>query len=651
MNYVDIKKLNFENDSNSFLNIFSVLPVIIYWKNNDGKYLGCNQNFINFLNLNKEKIIGKSDFDLPWKDSASHIKITDDEVIHTKRIKVVEEEFYLQKNYKYFLTKKIPLVDNENFIGLLCISFDITDTKLNSKKVSKQDEYSDIILEHITSYMDAHFYWKNTEGVYVGCNDKQAKSLGYQKGSDVIGKTDFDICEPERAMTFRKNDIEIINSGVGKTIREIAKFDGKDATVLSQKVPLKNKEGKVIGLIGISSNISNEIEAEKKLKRAIVSKSDFFNKISHDLRTPLNNIRGYSELAKIKIKKGIFDTDEIENYFQKIIDVVENADNLISNSVELYNLDEKTTYEIYPINLEKNIEMLISSLNIPEKVSIDVKISKKIPKYIRAENRNLFRVLFIIINNSIRFSKKDIVNNITISINNTKEKKMLEIEISDTGIGISKEQLKNLFNTLLPSDEINEKAKLRNTGLKIVIAKKLIESIGGKFIITSKENIGTKVKMKIPFEGISYTPSGSFMPSFEKEKSKEIKDLVLPQFSILLVEDDLISLNVEAMALEELNQKVTTAESGDKAIELINKNKYDFVFVDINLSDADGFEIAKKVKKKWGDDVNIVAVTSHTSEEMRQKVCEHGIMTLIPKPASYLSFREFLTDYVISSNI
>lgn len=169
---------------------------------------------------------------------------------------------------------------------------------------------SDVILENLLANIPGHVYWKNKQGLYLGCNDKQAQSLGFLQGSDVVGKTDFELpWDTLSAQKFWENDRLVLETGQSRTVEESAKVNGKPATMLSLKAPLKDTKGFIIGVLGISVDISKQKEAESKLIQALAAaeaanqaKTEFLENMRHDIRTPLAGITGCAEAIKSLIQ-------------------------------------------------------------------------------------------------------------------------------------------------------------------------------------------------------------------------------------------------------------------------------------------------------------------------------------------------------------
>lgn len=193
------------------------------------------------------------------------------------------------------------------------------------------EEYMLSALAHVIEHLPVHIYWKNIEGRYLGCNTIQAKNLGFQSDANIIGKTDFELPWPDKyAVEFRANDIEVMKTGIIKTTEERSVINGKEVVVLSQKIPLKDKSGAVIGLLGISLDITDRKEAER-LRIENQANQDIqlselrkvVSYIAHDMRSPLASLNRLMEHCT-EIKE--YDRVTIRRATTQINDI---ADNLL----------------------------------------------------------------------------------------------------------------------------------------------------------------------------------------------------------------------------------------------------------------------------------------------------------------------------------
>lgn len=263
--------------------IFKGLPGNIYWKDKNGVYLGCNDNMLKMTGM--KSIIGKTDFEMPWAASAETIRNNDLKVMALNSSLELEEAGTIANGQQVVvLTRKTPLRDDKgNVIGIVGVSLNITKRKKQEADLRSSQEKTQSTLENILAHMPGHVYWKDKNGVYLGCNNRQAQNLGFQFGYEIVGKTDFDLPWGEnQAELFRQNDLHIMQTGETEIIEEKAQIDGKKAIVLSHKSPMRNKKGEITGVLGISIDITdrkklkqNSILQKKKLKRRVLQKQNF----------------------------------------------------------------------------------------------------------------------------------------------------------------------------------------------------------------------------------------------------------------------------------------------------------------------------------------------------------------------------------------
>ncbi len=259
------------------------IPGIIYWKDREGRYLGCNNYFVELSGLSsEEEVIGKTDFDLIWKDQAENYRRHDRFVMSTGEKQTLEEELVKPSGERLlFSVVKAPLRDTKGRItGIIGTSVDISrHQEINSvNKLSNSDENTTLKqkskeIKHINTIADivdnipGEIYWKDREGHYLGCNKHFLSLIGMSDKEEVIGKTDYDFAWKNEAEKLRKNDQLIMSTGKQQAFEEeVTLFNGKKAPFTSVKSPLTDDEGNIIGIIGNSINISPYKKLEKTLK-------------------------------------------------------------------------------------------------------------------------------------------------------------------------------------------------------------------------------------------------------------------------------------------------------------------------------------------------------------------------------------------------
>jgi PAS domain S-box-containing protein len=283
-------------------NIFlEQMPFSIYWKDTQGRYLGGNNLFLKLHDKHDiSQVINKTASDLYSTEVAQKITCHEAQVLSSAKCLVFEEDINSNsQKIINLLSYKAPIIDEEAVTGILCVSIDITDIKKQKSEVEN-------ILQNVLSALPEHIYWKDINGVIIGCNDQQAISVGFTSYKEMIGKTPYDTLPKEQADIIHAIDMEIISSGVPKTLTEkSSRKDGTIATYESKKVPLFDKEtNQVVGLVGVSFDITDRLNREEREKQAVARAAEerviaeaeaelrravtvFAGSIAHDLRVPL----------------------------------------------------------------------------------------------------------------------------------------------------------------------------------------------------------------------------------------------------------------------------------------------------------------------------------------------------------------------------
>lgn len=295
-------------EENSYLqSIIAHMPGHVYWKDKKGAYLGCNEQQAKNAGFSSiQEMIGKNDYDVFSKEEADALRKVDLEVMQTGLLQTAEEIGMLADGTRgIFLSKKIPHYYKGEIIGIFGISFDITAQKAHEKAQQDQQlaelkEY----LENIIALMPGHVYWKDKNSIYLGCNDLQAIDAGFKSKEEMMGKTDFDMSWKNQAAAIQKMDLEVMTTGIARSSEEIATLpNGVKATFLSKKSP-HYRNGEIVGIVGISFDITAQKEAEalrveqETLKRQVDTTKVLASTIAHELRTPLAAIYAGAEGTK-----------------------------------------------------------------------------------------------------------------------------------------------------------------------------------------------------------------------------------------------------------------------------------------------------------------------------------------------------------------
>jgi PAS domain S-box-containing protein len=474
--------------------ILQIVPGCIYWKDVNGVYLGCNQAEAEVLGFKSSKeVIGKTDYDLAWKDSADVLRETDKRIIQTKvPEEIIENSTLADGKRLLMLTKKSPLYDDKgNVVGIIGVSIDITDRKAKEDKENelKMQQYINNILE----YVPGCIYWKDVNGVYLGCNQAEAEVLGFKSSKEVIGKSDYDLSWKYEAEVLRKTDQRIMQSRkVEEILETVTASKGKEIVMLTKKSPLYDDKGNVIGIIGVSIDITDRKEKEE-LEIRLKMQEELYRiarDVAHDIVSPLTALGAFQYLVTNKLTDK--ENEILDSLKRSINDI---ADKMMEKYKEIKDIGDTKAISAAKKREEKEEEKIDLNLSMKEvierkkyeysKKNVEIKYEgKEKLVFIKGESRDFERMMSNIINNgveSVEGKKADI------EISYEVKGEEVEIRVKDNGKGMPKE----MAEKLMKGEEIGTtKKEGHGIGTQQIIST--IKAMNGLLKIESKENVGTE---------------------------------------------------------------------------------------------------------------------------------------------------------------
>lgn len=400
-----------------------------------------------------------------------------------------------------------------NIMGHIGIITDITERKQNEENLMKSQNMLQAVLDHFPGVV----FWKDRESKYLGCNQSFANGAGLNSPAEIIGKTDIDLPWGEiEGENYRSDDFNVMQSNKSKLhiIETQHQTNGRVVWLDTSKIPLHDIQGQVIGVIGVSNDISilktaeqelilknKELvfqikEKEKKALELIVAKekaeeSDrlktaFLNNISHEIRTPFNGILGFLSLLQ---ENDVNETDR-----DKYIAIInQSADRLMNTINEIVDISQiqagNMTLTKSVINVKILIEELVDqykTFTVNERLAFS--IINKLPNSqcdIFTDNSKLRTILSNLVGNAFKFTKKGSIE-LTIS----KKRDWLEFSIKDTGIGIPSNKLEIIFERFMQANVSNTRQN-EGLGLGLTLAKIYVKMLGGKIWAESEEGRGS----------------------------------------------------------------------------------------------------------------------------------------------------------------
>ncbi len=678
--------------------VLKQLPVSIFWKDKNGVYIGCNEHMAYLAGLESaEQVIGKTDYDMPWKNEADSLRAIDQEVIATGKSVTLEEVGRLANGeLTTFLTTKDLLVDDDkNIIGIYGVSVDITERKKLEQELQQAREDAERAvkekarllvvankktddalanLQSIVSSMPGNVYWKDLNGVYRGCNDVIVKMSGLKSREEFIGKTDFDFAEllgwsPEVAETFHKIDQEVISTGKSVLNIEEPPFQTADGELIYQldnKSPLLDADRNIAGVIGIGIDITErkllEMKLEKALKAAEASdhaKSEFIQNMSHDVKTPLAGITSMAD----RIGRQLEEPEDLEDNYENVQMIKNSVRELIEFFMNCLEMVRIETGEVALSNENFNPQTIMDQLveiftpSMKQKgLGFNVTYDHNIPEMVYASAPGFYRIILNLLGNAIKFTEEgsigvDILLQKTRDEDSGKDKEELCLKIRDTGMGIPQEKIATIFDRftrLTPSYE----GKFEGHGIGLYIVHKFVTLMGGKIDVSSELGKGSCFTITFPFlPAKAFLKPRAVKPKFTKlaplgDASSEGEETG-PR--ILLVEDNRMAQKGVESILTHLGYKLDIVDTGKKALDIFELDKYVLIITDIGLDDMSGTTVAahiRTVEKGRKNRVPIVALTAHNVEKVQAACTAAGINGVLEKPLTEEVAREVLDCFV-----
>ncbi len=372
-----------------------------------------------------------------------------------------------------------------------------------------------------------------------------------------------------------------------------------------------------------SQKYRNELEAEKTYTESLLkTRETLINTVTHDLRSPLNSVIGYSDLLE---RTGL--SNKQKHYLDHLKKSSDYILHLVNDLLDLSKLEAgRMLIEELPFSPKKLIENTISSvIPINDKKNLDVFIrtDDQLKKQYLSDPFRIKQVLTNLVNNAYKFTDEGSITVESKIIENGLAEKQLMISVKDTGIGITKEQQHHIFEEFSQGDEDTEK-RYGGFGLGLAITKKIIQLLDGKITLHSEQGKGSEFTFQIPIK-----LSSSLVPEEENEV------LEIHNFSnkkVLIVDDDpsQLALTSEVASLAGLTYDV--CENGLDAISLLQKHEYDLVLTDIQMPKMDGFELLKTIKNSASHILLPVIALSGRTDTSYTEYQEAGFSGSLRKP-------------------
>ncbi len=500
--------------------------------------------------------------------------------------------------------------------------------------------------EDILSLMPGHVYWLDRNNVYLGCNEIQAKQARLSSRQQIVGLRNADLPWKDQAEELDILNTMVMESGVSESKIEYATMANGDGIYFSQKVPLRNSQNEVIGVLGVSVDITElkraEVElvlAKERAEEANRSKTAFIANMSHDIRTPLCGVVGMSKFLEESI------TDPEHKLYAKWIN--ESGEQLLSlltgilDVVSSESSGESCLYD-EPFDLLLCIDEIMRlerPTTLLKGIELNVEIDNLVPQFVCCDRTKLHRVLLNLLGNSIKFTEKGHVTLQVKYLGTENDTIQLQFLVIDSGIGIPIEHQKEVFTRFFRGSSSYE-GVYSGHGIGLHIAQSYVAMLGGELSFTSHPNQGTTFYFDIYVPAHSNDKISIAHPKKEQKNQINMPDRLIPPSAdspqLLLVEDNTIALRIVELIATKAGCHFTAVMDGIKALELATNHNYDLIITDVGLPGLSGSDLTHKIRE-WEkanqlSPIPIIGLTAHAQAEAKQACIDAGMNAVYLKP-------------------
>ncbi len=610
------------------------VPDAVYFKDTDSRFVRLSRSMARLFGIDDlDDAIGQTDAAFFSREYAQAALADEREIMRTGEpiLGKLEQETYENREATWCSTTKVPMTDpSGQIIGTFGISRDVTEQIKAEQKLGRERD----LLKTIINNLPDLIYAKDRSGRFVTANTAMQRHLGVDALEDLFGKSDFDFLPLELVCNYVADDQLVMRSGEPLQNHEETSINqaGEETWLLTTKVPLRDGEDSIIGVVGISRDItalkktSEELLAAKEAAvAASQAKSDFLANMSHEIRTPMNAVLGMTEL--------LLDTRLDENQRDYLRMVQQSGESLLAVINDILDFSKmeagKLAIDPRPFHFSELLGNTMKPLGFrahAKQLELALRVDPDVPPYLIGDPGRIRQILVNLVGNAIKFTEQGEVVVEVDCARREADRVTLQFAVQDTGCGIPLEKQQKIFEEFEQADSSTTR-RFGGTGLGLAISSRLVKLMDGEIRLESEPQVGSRFFFTLDLDVTDQPPS----PPAEDA-------VYVGGKAVLVVDDNATNRRILQEMLSRWGMEPTLAENAAAGKQALQRaaaagQPFSLLLSDVHMPETDGFQLAQQIRTEpLIADTPIMLLTSGTSGEDAERLAECRIAVRLIKP-------------------